>query len=48
MEKQSDDIGQEGLYAILRLILAAANPASKLRISLLGHTASAARLCAPR
>ena len=46
MEKRADDIGQEGLYAILRLIFAAVKPDSNLRISLLGHSFGCKVVCA--
>ena len=46
MEKRADDIGQEGLYAILRLLFEAMRPDSKLRISLLGHSFGCKVVCA--
>ena len=46
MEKRADDVGEEGLYAILRLIFAAVKPPSKLRISLLGHSFGCKVVCA--
>ena len=46
MEKRADDIGQEGLYAILRLIFASVKPDSTLRISLLGHSFGCKVVCA--
>jgi hypothetical protein len=46
MEKRADDIGQEGLYAILRLIFGAVKPDSNLRISLLGHSFGCKVVCA--
>ena len=46
MEKRADDIGQEGLYAILRLIFLAVRPDSKLRINLLGHSFGCKVVCA--
>jgi hypothetical protein len=46
MEKRADDIGQEGLYAILRLLFAEVKPDAKLRISLLGHSFGCKVVCA--
>lgn len=46
MEKRADDVGQEGLYAILRLLFAAVRPGAKLRISLLGHSFGCKVVCA--
>lgn len=46
MEKRADDVGQEGLYAILRLLFEALRPGAKLRISLLGHSFGCKVVCA--
>jgi len=46
MEKRADDIGQEGLYAILRLLFDAVRPGVKLRVSLLGHSFGCKVVCA--
>ncbi|MBV8216470.1 MAG: alpha/beta hydrolase [Verrucomicrobia bacterium] len=44
MQKRADDIGDEGLYTILRLILAPAHVAN-LRINLIGHSFGCKVVC---
>jgi Alpha/beta hydrolase of unknown function (DUF900) len=46
MEKRADDIGQEGLYAILRLIFSSTTPETNLRINLFGHSFGCKVVCA--
>jgi hypothetical protein len=45
MEKRADDVGQEGLYAILRLLMGAVTPGS-IRFNLFGHSFGCKVICA--
>jgi hypothetical protein len=45
MQKRADDIGEEGLYAILRLLYQAIPAGKKLRINLLGHSFGCKVIC---
>ena len=48
MEKRADDVGEEGLYAILRLLIRAALmvPGTNFRFSLFGHSFGCKVVCA--
>jgi hypothetical protein len=46
MEKRADDVGEEGLYAILRLLMAAAAPGPNIRLNLFGHSFGCKVVCA--
>jgi hypothetical protein len=45
MQKRADDIGEEGLYAILRLLYQAVPAGKKVRINLLGHSFGCKVIC---
>jgi hypothetical protein len=45
MQKRADDIGEEGLYTILRLIYQASPVGKKLRINFLGHSFGCKVIC---
>ncbi len=46
MEKRADDIGEEGLYAILRLLFAAVPSGKNVRVNLFGHSFGCKVVCA--
>lgn len=46
MEKRADDIGEEGLYAVLRLLFLAAPQDKPVRINLFGHSFGCKVVCA--
>jgi len=46
MEKRADDIGEEGLYSILRLLLSSAPSNKPIRINLFGHSFGCKVVCA--
>ena len=46
MEKRADDIGEEGLHAILRLLFAAVPAGRNIRINLFGHSFGCKVVCA--
>ena len=46
MEKRADDVGEEGLYAILRLLFAAVPAGKNVRINLFGHSFGCKVVCA--
>jgi hypothetical protein len=45
MEKRADDVGEEGLYAILRLLMGAVSP-TNIRFNLFGHSFGCKVICA--
>lgn len=45
MEKRADDIGEEGLYAILRLLFCALPPGKAVRVTLFGHSFGCKVVC---
>jgi pimeloyl-ACP methyl ester carboxylesterase len=46
MEKRADDVGEEGLYSILRLLMDAVSPETNIRFSLFGHSFGCKVVCA--
>ena len=46
MEKRADDVGEEGLYAILRLLMRAVLPGTNIRFNLFGHSFGCKVVCA--
>jgi hypothetical protein len=46
MEKRADDVGEEGLYAILRLLMAAVAAGPAIRFNLFGHSFGCKVVCA--
>jgi hypothetical protein len=46
MEKRADDVGEEGLYAILRLLTSALSPVANIRFNLIGHSFGCKVVCA--
>jgi hypothetical protein len=46
MQQRADDIGEEGVYAVLRLIFQNSPTASKIRITMFGHSFGCKVVCA--